>query len=154
MAFSRGGTSGVFSPENHSIRIPITLHTAQKKADTLAFLDSGATENFISQKFIDEHKLGVRLMDCPRKLQNADGSSNTGGGLTHFTEREVLMGDKAHLLPYSVANIGDDDLVLGYPWFAATAAHPDWATGMLPVSVTIRTKGVASGKPMRSVRVG
>jgi hypothetical protein len=153
MAFARAVMSGVFSPEIHSIRIPITLHTAQKKADTLAFLGSGATECFISQKFIDKHRLGVRLMDCPRKLQNANGSPNTGGGLTHFTELEVLTGDKAHLLRFYVANMGDDNLVLGYPWFAATAAHPDWATGTLPVSVTIRTKGVASGKPTRSVRV-
>ena len=49
--------------------------------------------------------------------------------------------------------MGLDDLVLGYPWFAAMNAHPDWTTGMLPASVIIRTKGVASGKPMHSVRV-
>ena len=49
--------------------------------------------------------------------------------------------------------MGPDDLVLGYPWFAATNVRPDWATGTLPESVTIRTKGVASGKPMRSVKV-
>ena len=49
--------------------------------------------------------------------------------------------------------MGLDGLVLGYPWFAATNMQPDWATGMLPASVTIRTKGAASGKPMRSVQV-
>ena len=49
--------------------------------------------------------------------------------------------------------MGSDDLVLGYPWFAVTNAHPDWTTGTLPASVIIRTKGVASGKPTRSVRV-
>ena len=49
--------------------------------------------------------------------------------------------------------MGSDDLILGYPWFAATNAHPDWTTGTLPASVLIRTKGVASGKPRRSVRV-
>ena len=49
--------------------------------------------------------------------------------------------------------MGPDDLVLGYPWFAATNARPDWTTGTLPESVTIRTKGAASGKPMRSIKV-
>ena len=49
--------------------------------------------------------------------------------------------------------MGPDNLVLGYPWFAATNAQPNWATGTLPASVTIHTKGAASGKPMRSVRV-
>ena len=49
--------------------------------------------------------------------------------------------------------MGPDDLVLGYPWFAATNAHPNWKTGTLPALVIIHTKGVASGKPMCSVKV-
>ena len=49
--------------------------------------------------------------------------------------------------------MGSDDLVLGYPWFAATNVQPDWANGSLPTSVTIRTKGAASGKPMPPLKV-
>ena len=49
--------------------------------------------------------------------------------------------------------MGPDDLVLGYPWFVATNARPDWTTGTLPESITICTKGAASGKPMHSVKV-
>ena len=49
--------------------------------------------------------------------------------------------------------MGPDDLVLGYPWFAATNAQPDWANGLLPTSVTIRTRGAASGKPMPQLKV-
>ena len=44
--------------------------------------------------------------------------------------------------------MGPDDLILGYPWFAATNAQPNWAKGTLPISINIRTKGAASGKPM------
>ena len=143
----------MFLPNLNAMRIPITLHTAQKKADDIAFLDCGATECFISQRFIDQHKLGVHLMENPRKLQNADGSPNAGGGLKYYTKLEVVTGEIPHLLRFYVADMGPDDLVLGYPWFAATNAHPDWTTGTLPASVIIRTKGVASGKPKRSVRV-
>jgi hypothetical protein len=92
-------------------------------------------------------------MKNPRRLQNADRSPNAGGGLTHYTELEVMMGDKAHLFRFYIANMGEDDLVLGYPWFAAMNAHPDWSEGTLPTSVTIRTKGAASGKPMCSIWV-
>jgi hypothetical protein len=108
-------------------------------------------ECFISQRFIDQHKLGVYLMENPRKLQNADGSPNTGGGLKHYTELEVVTGDVPHLLRFYIADMGSDDLILGYPWFAATNTHPDWMTGTLPASVIICTKGVASGKPKRSI---
>jgi hypothetical protein len=133
------------------LRIPITLHTAQKKVEHLTFLDCGAMECFISQCFVDKHKLGIRLMKNPQKLQNADGSPNTGGGLTHYTELEVLTGDKAHLLKFYITNMGGDNLVFGYPWFIASKAQPNWAKGTLPASVIIHTKGVASGKLMRSI---
>jgi hypothetical protein len=84
--------SNVFLPKLNALRIPVSFHTALKTAEFLAFLDSGATECFVSQRFIDTHKLGTRLLTVPRKLQNADGSPNAGGGLTHFTELEVLTG--------------------------------------------------------------
>ena len=106
------------------MRIPITLHTAQKKANDIAFLDCGATECFISQRFINQHKLGVHLMENPRGLQNADGSPNTGGGLKYYTELEVITGEAPHLLCFYIADMGPDDLILGYPWFAATNACP------------------------------
>ena len=66
-------------------------------AELLAFLDSGATKCFVSQRFIDTYKLGTRLMTIPQKLQNADSSPNTGGGLTHFTKLEVFTGDTPHV---------------------------------------------------------
>ena len=92
-------------------------------------------------------------MENPWKLQNTDGSPNAGVGLKYYTELEVVTGETPHLLRFYIADMGSDDLILGYPWFAATNAHPDWTTGTLPASVIIRTKGVASGKPKRSVRV-
>ena len=145
--------SNVFLPKLNAMRIPVSFHTALKTAELSAFLDSGATECFVSQRFINKHKLSTRLLMIPRKLQNADGSPNTGGGLTHFTELEVFTGDTPHVLQFYIADMGPDDLVLGYPWFTATNVRPDWTTGTLPESVMIRTKGAASGKPMCSVKV-
>jgi hypothetical protein len=153
MAFARALSSSAVLPKPNALRVLIVFHTAQKKVKHLAFLDCGATECFISQHFVNKHKLGVRLMKHPQKLQNADSSPNAGGGLTHYTELKVLTGDKAHLLKFYIANMGGDDIVFGYPWFIASGAQPNWAEGTLPASVIIRTKGVASGKPMRSVRV-
>ena len=49
--------------------------------------------------------------------------------------------------------MGPDDLVLGYPWFATTNAQPNWTEGTLPASVTICTRGAASGRPMPPLKV-
>ena len=135
------------------MRIPVSFHTALKMAELSTFLDSGATKCFVSQQFIDTHKLGTRLLIIPRKLQNADGSPNAGGGLTHFTKLEVLTGNTPHRLQFYIADMGPDDLVLGYPWFAATNVQPNWTNGTLPISVIIRTRGVASGKPMPPLKI-
>jgi hypothetical protein len=48
MAFAQAISSDVFLPQLNAMHIPITLHTAQKKANHLTFLDCGATECFIS----------------------------------------------------------------------------------------------------------
>ena len=140
--------SNVFLPKLNAMRIPVSFHTALKTAELFTFLDSGATECFVSRRFIDTYKLGTRLLTIPRKLQNADRSPNAGGGLTHFTELEVFTGDTPRQFRFYIADMGSDDLVLGYPWFAATNVQPNWADGTLPTSVTIRTKRAASGKPM------
>ena len=71
----------------------------------------------------------------------------------HFTELEVLTGDTSHRLRFYIADMGPNNLILGYPWFATTNIQPNWTNGTLPTSVTIRTRGAASGKPMPSLKV-
>ena len=66
MAFTRAVfQSNVFLPRLNAMQIPVSFHTTLKMAELLTFLDSGATECFISQRFIDKHKLGTRLMTIP-----------------------------------------------------------------------------------------
>ena len=59
MAFAQVILSNKFLLRLNAMCISITLHTAQKKANHLTFLDYGVTECFISQCFINMHKLGV-----------------------------------------------------------------------------------------------
>ena len=133
--------------------VPITLQTMQKKVPSEAFLDCGATECFASQRFIDQHWLGVRYMKTPRKLENADGSSNAGGSLRYYTELKVATRGFTHLLCFYITDMGPDDLILGYPWFTAMNAQPDWKNGTIPDPITIRTLGAASGKPRHTARL-
>ena len=36
------------------------FYTVLKKVELIAFVDTGATENFISQAFVEEHRLGTK----------------------------------------------------------------------------------------------
>ena len=76
-----------------------------------------------------------------------------GEELTHYMELKVLTREAAHLIQFYIVDIGTDNLILGYPWFAATNVHPNWAEGTFLALVIICTKGAASRKPMCSVWV-
>ena len=58
----------MFLPRKNSLRIPLTYHTAMKSTPMTAFIDCGATECFVSQEFIDEHKLGTCKLHDPQLL--------------------------------------------------------------------------------------
>ena len=102
------------------MRVPVTLQTTQQKVPAEAFLDCGATECFVSQRFIDEHRLGVRYMKTPCKIENADGSPNAGGSLRYYTDFNIVTGEQSHSLRFYITDIGPDNLVFGYPWFTTT----------------------------------
>ena len=86
-------------------------------------------------------------MKTPRKIENADGSLNTGGSLWYYTDFDVTTGGQSHALCFYITDIGPDDLILGYPWFMAMNVQPDWKNGTVPNPITIHTLGAVSGKP-------
>ena len=149
-AFARALKTGA---TRDAMRVPVTLQTTQKKVPVEAFLDCGANECFISQRFIDDHRLGVRYMKTPCNIENADGSPNAGGSLRYYTDLTVSTGTQSHPLRFYITDIGPDNLVLGYPWFKATNVTPDWKNGTIRDPITIRTLRHASGKPRRTVRI-
>ena len=148
-AFARALKTGT---TRDAMRIPVTLQTTHKKTPVEAFMDCGATECFVSQRFVDEYRLGVRYMKTPRRIENADRSPNAGGNLRYYTDLTVTTGNQSHPLRFYITDIGPNNLVLGYPWFKAMNITPNWKHGTIPDLVTIRTIGVAPGKPRRTAR--
>jgi hypothetical protein len=148
-AFARALKTGA---TRDAMRVPVTLQMMQKKIPIEAFLDCRANECFVSQRFIDEHWLGVRYMKTPHKIENADGSLNAGGNLHYYVDLTITTGTQSHPLHFYITDIGPDDLVLGYPWFKVMNILPDWKNGMIPDLVMIPTLGAASGKPRSTAR--
>ena len=103
------------------------FYTTLKKVELIAFVDTGATENFISQAFVEEHRIGTKPLWRPKLLHNADGTPNKGGIVDRFADLEVATGDSIHTLRFYIADMGKDQMVLGYPWFIASNPQPNWA---------------------------
>lgn len=51
-----------------------------------------------------------------------DGTANKGGHITHYIDLEFQQNNEwaSHAQHFYLADLGTDDLILGYPWMAAT----------------------------------
>ena len=54
----------------------IFLHSKSKRAETVALLDPGATENFMSLDYAKYLHLPIKTLKELRKLFNVDGTPN------------------------------------------------------------------------------
>ena len=87
-------------------------------ADIQALVDSGATNNFITPAFAKRMGLGLVPLDKPRKIWNIDNTENKAGSITHFTDLDVQTKGIHRPLRFLVTDIGNENIVLGYPWLA------------------------------------
>ena len=74
--------------------IKVYVNTSNKRAETAALLDSGATENFITTHYANWLRLPIKQLPRARKVCNVDGTSNKQGDIIHFTDLEVQTGAK------------------------------------------------------------
>ena len=107
------------------------VHAASKRAEIETLLDSGATENFISEDLAYQLRLPITRLHQPRPLFNIDGTKNRKGDITRYTDLEIQTREKHHWMRFFLTDLGHQRLILGYPWFAAMQPQIDWARGWL-----------------------
>ena len=52
------------------------IHSKSKRTESIALVDSGATENFMDLKYAKYLKLPIRQLPEPWKVFNVDGTTN------------------------------------------------------------------------------
>ena len=107
------------------------VHTARKRAETIALIDSGATENFLNLSYARWLGLPIRQLTTPRPLLNVDGTKNKGGELRHYMDLMVQTGTMRTNMHFFLTELGEHKAILGYPWFAATQLKIDWKRGWI-----------------------
>ena len=68
------------------------VHSIAKKAEAIALVDSGATENFMNLTYARWLRLPILPLKKPRKIFNVDGTENKSGELKYYTDLEVQTG--------------------------------------------------------------
>jgi hypothetical protein len=102
-----------------------------KRAETPALLDSGATENFINHQYATHLRLPTKCLEKARKVYNVDGTLNKKGDILFYTDLEVRTRQKYTNMRFFLTDLGPQQLILGYPWFAAVQPRIDWARGWI-----------------------
>lgn len=107
------------------------IHSIAKRAETIALVDSGATENFINLSYAKWLRLPIKQLSQPRRLFNVDGTENKAGELKFYTDLRVQTGGTIVPLRFFLSDLGEHKAILGYSWFAAVQPKIDWKNGWI-----------------------
>jgi hypothetical protein len=95
--------------------IRLFVHSIAKRAETVALVDSGATENFMNLTYAKWLRLPIKKLPAPRKLFNVDGTENKSGALQYYTDLQVRTGATNTPLRFFLFDLGEHKAILGYP---------------------------------------
>jgi hypothetical protein len=107
------------------------LHSRSKRAEAITLLDSGAMENFMNLEYTKFLQLPIQHLKEPRRLYNVDSTPNKSRELQYFTDLQVQTGVQCSTLQFFLSNLGENKVILGYPWFAAFQPRINWKRGSI-----------------------
>ena len=123
------------------MHVPVSICTHYFMANKKALVDSGATDNFIHPAFAKRLGLTMTPLDKPKRIYNIDNTSNKSGSITHSLELKVTTKGIEKVMRFLVTDIGNEDILLGYPWLATFEPKFGWKdavieTQALPIIIT------------------
>jgi hypothetical protein len=68
------------------------VHSIAKRAESIALLDSGVTENFMNLAYAKWLWLPIKQLPEPRPVLNVDEIENKSGRLKYYTDLNVRTG--------------------------------------------------------------
>ena len=107
------------------------IHSVAKRAEAVALLDSGVTENFMNLSYARWLHLSIKHIPEPRRLFNVDNTENNSGKLRYYTDLDVRTGSVTRTMRFFLTDLGEHKVILGFPWFAGMQPKIDWARGWI-----------------------
>src|SRR5271155_2661841 len=129
-----------FIPKRRSMKAKVTIQSKDFKASTLALIDSGATDSFLSPYITNRHNLPLFELPNARVIRNVDGTQNTIGKVTHVTILRLKYNEEDIDHRFYVIDLGTDNMIIGYPFLEAFNPIIDWAEGTFPGEILAFTE--------------
>jgi Reverse transcriptase (RNA-dependent DNA polymerase) len=76
-------------------------------------------------------QMPIKHLKEPRKLYNIDSTLNRSGELQYSVDVQMQTRTQRSTLWFFLSNLGDNKVILGYPWFAAFQSRIDWKRGWI-----------------------
>jgi Retroviral aspartyl protease len=128
----------------NALKISITFRHQYATVAGKALIDSGATENFIDYRTVIWWRVKAKDLRRPRKVYNVDGTENQGGIISKSCVLCVRRGERQLAQRFYVTNLGQDRIILGYPWLREFNLEIDWEEGkLIGEGVTLEEIGMA-----------
>jgi hypothetical protein len=115
----------------NALKISITFRHQHATDAGKALINSGAMENFIDYRTAVRWWLNTKDLWRPRKVYNVDGMENQGGIISKSCVLHVRRGEQQIAQRFYVTNLGQDRIILGYPWLREFNPEIDWEEGRL-----------------------
>jgi hypothetical protein len=100
-------------------------------AKEVALLDSGANENCLDEQTWECLGIGRTALHKPIPVYNIDGTENKQGKLTHYCWLRIRFDNKEKLQRFFITSLGQDRIILGYPFLYEFNPTIDWQQGRL-----------------------
>jgi hypothetical protein len=145
----------VFRTKYKSLQVPTLLQSLQGQAERQVLVNSGATDNFISSKLLKRMKIGTLDLKHQKVIWNINSTQNKSGMITRYADLQVQCGNKTEVMQFLVTNLGEDEIVLGYPWLAVFQPKIDWKDAVLDEDMqplVIKTLGLNSDEEVVKIR--
>lgn len=139
------------------MRIPLLINSRVKRAERLALLDSGATQNFLHPSFIRHHKIETLKLEKPRTVRNVDGTKNKAGDITDYARLQVKTNGQQETMNFYVSDLGNEEIILGYPWLAKFNPTINWKEKKIedgPFIITVTTNNAKKYLPVSTQKRG
>lgn len=89
-------------------------------------LDSGASVSLINPRFVKANSLPMVLRSKPLRLKTIDNTDVSSGLITHEVTLCMIIDDHVEDKTFLVADIGDDNIILGIDWLRHHNPPIDW----------------------------
>jgi len=141
--------NAMYIPKKHALKINCSMFVGQHRMDQTTLIDSGATENFISQNVVEKLQLKTTRLPQERKIFNVDGTENQAGYIKSFVPLYIQYNGKQRIAKFFVMNLGKEQAILGYPWLEEFNPDINWKDGkLLSTRVTLKTRATIAAEQL------